>query len=102
MACLNVTKENIDELLVSGKPLLLDFWAPWCGPCKQIAPVVEGISIERDDILVCKVNVDDEITLAQRYRVLSIPTLIVLKGGQVTGKAVGYRTRDEILALISE
>ena len=102
MAYQNVTKENFDELLVNiGKPVLLDFWAPWCGPCQQIAPVVEQIGDEREDIIVGKVNVDEEMELAQRYKVLSIPTLVFLKGGQVAGKAVGYRNREEILALIS-
>lgn len=103
MAYLDVTRENYDELLVNiGKPVLLDFWAPWCGPCKQIAPIVEQISAERDDILVGKVNVDDEMELAQRYRVMSIPTLIVLEGGKVVGKAVGFRSKQEILNLIGK
>jgi len=102
MAYLNITKENYDELLVNiGKPVLLDFWAPWCGPCQQIAPIVEQIADEREDIIVGKVNVDEEMELAKRYKILSIPTLVVLKGGQVAGKAVGYRNRDEILALIN-
>jgi len=102
MAYLNITKENYDELLVNiGKPVLLDFWAPRCGPCQQIAPIVEQIADEREDIIVGKVNVDEEMELAKRYKILSIPTLVVLKGGQVAGKAVGYRNRDEILALIN-
>ena len=101
MAHLDITKENFDELLVNiGKPVLLDFWAPWCGPCKQIAPIVEQSGAEREDIIVGKVNVDEEMELAQRYRVMSIPTLVVLDGGKVTGKAVGFRSREEILALI--
>ena len=102
MAHLNITKENYDELVVNiGKPVLLDFWAPWCGPCQQIAPIVEQIGAEREDILVGKVNVDEEIELAQRYRVMSIPTLVVLDGGKVTGKAVGFPNKEEILNLIS-
>ena len=103
MAHLDITKENYDELVVNiGKPVLLDFWAPWCGPCKQIAPIVEQIGAEREDIIVGKVNVDDEMELAQRYRVMSIPTLVALDGGKVIGKAVGFRNKEEILALISK
>ena len=103
MAYQTVTKENFDELLMNiGKPLLLDFWAPWCGPCKQVGPIVEQIAEEREDFIVGKVNVDDEMELAQRFRVLSIPTLIVIKNGEVTGKAVGFRTREEILKLMEK
>lgn len=101
MALLDITKENYDEIVANiGKPVLLDFWAPWCGPCRQLSPVVEQLAQEREDLIVGKVNVDDEMELAQRYRVLSIPTLVFLKGGQVAGKAVGFRTREEILKLI--
>lgn len=104
MAHLDVTTENFDELIINiGKPVLLDFWAPWCGPCKQIAPIVEQIAAEREDIVVGKVNVDDNMELAKRYRVMSIPTLVVLNnGGEVTGKAVGFRTREEILKLLEK
>ena len=103
MAYTNITKENLDELLMNiGKPILLDFWAPWCGPCKQIAPIVEGIGDEREDIIVGKVNVDEEMELAQRFRVMSIPTLVVFKGGEITAKAVGFRTRAEILKLLEK
>ena len=103
MAYLNITKENFNELVMNiGKPILLDFWAPWCGPCKQIAPIIEQLGNELEDVIVGKVNVDDEMELAQQFRVMSIPTLIVVKGGEVTGKAIGFRTREEILALISK
>lgn len=104
MAHLDVTKENFDELIINiGKPVLLDFWAPWCGPCKQIAPIIEAIAAERDDIVVGKVNVDENMELAQRYRVMSIPTLVVLNnGGEVTAKAVGFRTREEVLNLLKK
>ena len=103
MAYTNITKENLDEILMNiGKPILLDFWAPWCGPCKQIAPIVEGIADEREDIIVGKVNVDEQMELAQRFRVMSIPTLVVFKGGEVTAKAVVFRTREEILKLLAK
>ena len=103
MAYQNITKTSFDELIMNiGKPVLLDFWAPWCGPCKQIAPIVEAIAEEREDIIVGKVNVDEEMELAKRFRVMSIPTLVVMKGGEVTAKAVGFRTREEILKLIEK
>lgn len=103
MAYLNITKENFNELVMNiGKPVLLDFWAPWCGPCKQIAPIIEQLGNELEDVIVGKVNVDDEMELAQQFRVLSIPTLVVIKGGEVTGKAVGFRSREDILAMISK
>ena len=103
MAHLDITKENLYELIRnSGKPVLLDFWAPWCGPCKQIAPIIDAIADEREDIIVGKVNVDDNMELAQRYRVMSIPTLVVIKGGEVSARAVGFRTKEEILKLIEK
>ena len=103
MAYQNITKTSFDELIMNiGKPVLLDFWAPWCGPCKQIAPIVEAIAEEREDIIIGKVNVDEEMELAKRFRVMSIPTLVVMKGGEVTAKAVGFRTREEILKLIEK
>ena len=103
MAHLTITKENFDEFVVNiGKPVLLDFWAPWCGPCQQLMPIVEQIGEEREDIIVGTVNVDEDTELAQRYQVLSVPTLIMLKNSEVTAKAVGFRTREEILKLIEK
>lgn len=100
MAILHVTNENFEQLLSSDKPVLLDFYADWCGPCRMIAPIIEEIASERDDIIVGKVNVDEQGALAQAYDVMSIPTLIVLKNGQVTNQATGARPKAAILALL--
>ena len=103
MAYINITKENSNEFLTGAcQPVLLDFWAPWCVPCRQIASIVEEIGSTREDILVGKVNVDEEPELAQRFRVMSIPTLVVCKDGKITARAVGFRTRDEILKLLEK
>ena len=100
MAILHVTNENFEQLLSSDKPVLLDFYADWCGPCRMVAPIIEEIANERDDIIVGKVNVDEQGALAQAYDVMSIPTLIVLKNGQVTNQATGARPKAAILALL--
>ncbi len=100
MAIIHVTTENFEQLLASDKPVLLDFYADWCGPCRMIAPIVEEIASERDDIIVGKVNVDEQGALAQAYDVMSIPTLIVLKDGKVTNQATGARPKAGILALL--
>lgn len=97
----NITKDNFEEeVLKSEKPVLVDFWAAWCGPCKMIAPEVEQVAMERDDIKVCKVNVDEEGELSIRYGVMSIPTLLIFKDGQLADTAIGYRKKDEILELL--
>jgi len=102
MAIVHITKDNYTELAErSDKPVLIDFWATWCGPCRMIAPIVEAIAAERDDILVGKVDVDQEMELAVKFGIVSIPTLIVMKDGKVTGKKVGYCPREEILALLN-
>lgn len=100
MAVLHVTTENFKQLLASEKPVLLDFYADWCGPCRMVAPIIEEIANERDDVIVGKVNVDEQGALAQAYDVMSIPTLIVLKGGKVTNQATGARPKAAILALL--
>ncbi|MEE0111370.1 MAG: thioredoxin [Oscillospiraceae bacterium] len=103
MSFVKITKENFDELVIrSAKPVLLDFWAPWCGPCRMVAPVVEEIAAEREDILVGKVNVDEEMELAMQFGVASIPTLVVMKGGKAAAKAVGYRPKSDILKLLEK
>ena len=101
MSIITVTKENFQtQVLESSKPVLLDFWAVWCGPCKMIAPIVEAIADEREDILVGKVNVDEEMDLATAFGISSIPTLVVVKDGKVAATAVGYRPRADIEKLL--
>lgn len=101
MAELTITSQNFEELVLkSEKPVLLDFWAVWCGPCQMIAPTIHEISEERGDIVVGKVNVDEEPALAMRFGISSIPTLLVFKGGEVTGKAVGLRSKSQLLELL--
>ena len=98
---MNITKENFDQLVLhSDKTVLLDFWAPWCGPCRMVAPIVEEIAAQRDDILVGKINEDEEMELAGPFGINSIPTLVVMKNGELANKAVGYMPKAEILKLL--
>ena len=97
----NVTKENFDkEVMQAEGTVLEDFWAAWCGPCRMIAPAVEKIAEERPDVKVCKINIDDEQELAIKYGVMSIPTLMVVKHGEIVNPAVGLRPKEEIEALL--
>ena len=99
MAVINITEENFEaEVLQSDKPVLLDFWAVWCGPCQIMAPIVDEVAAERGDIKVGKVNVDEQGKLAARFDVMSIPTLMVFKGGRVVHSSVGVRPKEEVLA----
>ena len=103
MSVLHITKETFEkEVLQSDKPVLLDFFAVWCGPCKMIAPILDEIAEEREDIKVCKVNVDEEPELAAKYQVMSIPTLFVIKDGQVVNQALGARPKAQILAMLED
>ena len=97
----NITKANFEELVLNNpKPVLLDFWATWCGPCRMVAPIAEEIAAERQDILVGKVNVDEEMELAMQFGIVSIPPRIVMKDGKVANKAVGYMPKAQILQLL--
>lgn len=101
MSAVNIDKNNFHkEVMDSDKPVLLDFWASWCGPCRMVAPVVEEIACERPDIKVGKVNVDEQPELASQFGVMSIPTLVVMKNGKVANQATGARPKREILGML--
>ena len=101
MAAMHITKENFEQqVILSDKPVLLDFWAPWCAPCRMVLPVVEEIAQERSDILVGKINIDEQPELASRFRIMTIPTLMVLEGGEPVNKAVGALPKEQILELL--
>ncbi len=101
MSAMNVTKENFhNEVILSDKPVLVDFWAPWCGPCRMVSPIVEEIAEEREDIKVVKINVDEEQELAAQFQIMTIPTLLVMKNGEVTNKTMGARPKNQILELL--
>ena len=101
MSALHINKENFNaEVVNSDKKVLLDFWAPWCGPCQMVLPIVEEIAAERSDIKVGKINVDENPELAKQFKVMSIPTLIVMEKGEVVKRAVGARSKDGILELL--
>ena len=102
MEIINITQSNFDALVLnSDKTVLLDFWAPWCGPCRMVAPILEQIAAEREDVLIGKVNVDEEMEIAREYGIVSIPTLIVVKNGMEVDKAIGYRPKADILDLLA-
>ena len=101
MAVITITKENFDaEVLRSAQPVLLDFWASWCGPCRMLSPVVDEVAEERTDVKVGKVNVDEQPDLAAQFGVMSIPTLLVFEHGKLVRQAVGARPKAGVLALL--
>ena len=101
MSVMHINQNNFDqEVLKSDKPVLLDFWATWCGPCRMLAPVLDDIAQERTDIKVCKVNIDEEPDLANKFQVFSIPTLVVMKDGQIVNQSVGARPKGQILSML--
>ena len=101
MCAIDINKNNFqEEVINSDKPVLLDFWAPWCGPCRRVVPIVEEIAKERPDIKVGKVNVDLEGELAGRFGVMSIPTLVVMRDGRIVSQSMGARPKNAILAML--
>ena len=103
MAIIHVDKDFAQEVLESKVPVLVDFWAPWCGPCKMLAPVLEEVDSELDGkVKICKVNVDEASQLAVSYGVMSIPTLILFEGGEIQNRSVGFVTKEKILELAGE
>lgn len=103
MSVIHVTAENFEnEVIQSDKPVLVDFFAVWCGPCKMLSPIVDEIAEAHPEIKVCKINIDEEPSLAEKYGVMSIPTLVVLKNGEPVRTSVGFKSRDAVLALLKD
>ena len=102
MATVNITKDNFEsEVTLSDKPVLIDFWAAWCGPCRMVSPVIEQIAGERSDIKVGKANIDEQPELAERFGIMSIPTFIIFKNGKAVGKSVGVQPKAAIVNIIN-
>lgn len=97
MSVLKLTKNNYEEeVLNSEKPVLIDFWANWCMPCRMLSPIIDEISEKREDVKICKINIDEEMELAQKFQVMSIPTLVYIKNGKEEKRVVGVRPKEEI------
>ena len=101
MSVINITRNNFqNEVINSDKPVLLDFWAPWCGPCRMVGPILEEIAGERSDIKIGKINVDEQPELASQFHVMSIPTLVVIKDGKIVNQSMGAKPKNAILAML--
>ena len=101
MSVVHITKDTFESIVnQNDKPVLIDFWAPWCGPCQMVGPIIEEIAAERDDIIVGKINVDDEMELAKSFRIVSIPTIILMKNGEKVATSIGYKPKEEILKIL--
>lgn len=103
MSVIEINKDNFEnEVIRSDKPVLLDFWAAWCGPCRMLSPLVDEIAEENPQIKVGKINIDEQSELAERYNVMSIPTLLLIKNGEVTASSIGFKPKEDLEQLISE
>ena len=101
MAVIELTTQNFnEEVLQSEVPVMVDFWASWCGPCRMVSPIVDEIAEENDSIKVCKVNVDEQQELASEFQVMTIPTLVVIKNGQFQNRSMGVKPKEEILDMV--
>ena len=101
MSALNINRNNFqEEVIHSDKPVLLDFWASWCGPCRMVSPIVDEIARERSDIKVGKINVDEQMELAAAFKIMSIPTLVVMKDGKIVNQVMGARPKAQILSML--